>query len=105
MFSVDLRKNEMNREEWGILDQVLEFLEEFATITKCIEGSGHPTLSPVVSMYNRLLTILEDVSQNLHQSISYTVIVKGAAAGLEKLSACCAKHPLLLWLRLSWTQD
>lgn len=77
----------MNRDEWSVLNQVLEFLEEFATITKYIEGNGYPTLSIVVPMYNRLLTILEDVSQHLHRSISHTLIIKGASAGLEKLSA------------------
>jgi hypothetical protein len=40
---VDLRKNELNREERSVLDQVLEFFEEFATITKYIKGSGYPT--------------------------------------------------------------
>jgi hypothetical protein len=40
---VDLRKSELNREERSVLEHVLEFFEEFATITKYIEGSGYPT--------------------------------------------------------------
>ncbi|KZS01068.1 Zinc finger protein [Daphnia magna] len=83
----DLRRNEMENEEWYILSEVLEFLEEFATIPKYIEGSGYPTLSLVVPMYNRLLTILEDVSQSRHRSIKHPLIVMAATAGLKKLSS------------------
>lgn len=83
----DLQRNEMYKEDWENLDQVLEFLEEFATITKYIEGSGFPTLSLVVPMYNRLLVILEDVSKGRHESITHSLIVKGAAAGLQKLAS------------------
>ena len=45
---VDLRKNELSEEDWKILKLVLQLLEEFAIITKYIEGSGYPTLSLVV---------------------------------------------------------
>ncbi|KAI9557257.1 hypothetical protein GHT06_017080 [Daphnia sinensis] len=83
----DLRRNETENEDWDILSEVLEFLEEFATITKYIEGSGYPTLSLVVPMYNRLLTILEDVFQCRHRSIQHPLIVSAAVAGLEKLSS------------------
>lgn len=82
----DLRKYELSKEDWRILHQVLEFLEEFAIITKYIEGSGYPTLSLVVPMYHRLLVILEDISKNLHESISHPLIVEGASASLQKLS-------------------
>lgn len=83
----DLSKKGMNKEDWHILHQVLDLLEEFASITKYIEGSGYPTLSLVVPMYNRLLVMLEDVSQKRHESITHPLIVEGATAGLDKLSS------------------
>lgn len=82
----DLRKSKLNKEDWRILHQVLDLLEEFAVITRYIEGSGYPTLFLVVSMYNRLLVILEDVPKNRHESITQPSIVEGASAGLEILS-------------------
>ena len=44
----DLRKNELSVEDWRTLRQILELLEEFAIITKYVEGSKYPTLSLVV---------------------------------------------------------
>ncbi|KAK4005814.1 hypothetical protein OUZ56_010938 [Daphnia magna] len=82
----DLRRNEIENEDWYILSEVLEFLEGFATITKYIKGSGFPILSLVVPMYNRLLMILEDFSQSRHTLIKQPLIVTAAATGLEKLS-------------------
>ena len=40
-----------------------------------------------VVMYNRLLMILEGVSQRRHDLITHNLIVRGATAGLEKLSS------------------
>lgn len=80
----DLGKKELDDEDWLVLKEVYYFLEEFALITTYVEGSAYPTLSLVVPMYNQLLTHLEDVSLDKHK---HALVVKGAAAGLEELSA------------------
>ena len=82
----DLRKSELDEEEWRILGEVVELLSESAIITKYVEGSGYPTLSLVVPMYNRLLVVLEEVAKGHHSSITHPLIVEWDKAGLQKLS-------------------
>ena len=80
----DLRKHQLHDEDWLVLKQVFSFLEEFALITTYVEGSPYPTLSLVLPMYNQLLTHLEDVSLD---TTKHALVVKGAKAGLQELSA------------------
>lgn len=80
----ELCKNLLKEEEWLVLGQVFSFLEEFALVTNYVEASQHPTLSLVVPMCNRLLNLLEETSRDESKD---PLLVKGAAAGLLKLSA------------------
>lgn len=80
----ELRKNELLSDEWAILAEVLKFLERFAIITTYVEGNSYPTFSMVVPLYNSLLDGLEDVTRD---SSKHDLIVKGAEAGLAKLSS------------------
>jgi len=77
----------LNTEDWRTLRQILTLLEEFAIITKYVEGSKYPTLSLVVPLYNRVLVILEDVSQSRHESITHPLIEEGVITGFDKLSS------------------
>lgn len=90
----DLRKNELQQEEWDILKEVFNFLESFAFITTYVEGTSYPTLSLVVPMYNKLLDLFEEVSRD---DTKHTLIQKGAKAGLDKLLSYYDKSsPLIM---------
>jgi len=56
----DLRKYEIDPEEWAVCDYVIDFLQPFAVITKFVEGLKYPTLSCVIPLYNSLMDKLED---------------------------------------------
>lgn len=90
----ELCENELKEEEWLILEQVFSFLEKFALVTTYVETSHFPTLSLVIPMYNRLLNLLEETSRD---ESKHPLVVKGAAAGLQKLSAYYEEaSPLLM---------
>uniref|UniRef100_A0A0P6EU04 Zinc finger protein n=1 Tax=Daphnia magna TaxID=35525 RepID=A0A0P6EU04_9CRUS len=80
----EFRKNLLGEEEWLSFRQMFSFLEEFTLVTTYIEANQHPTVSLVVPMCNRLLNLLEETSQD---PSNHPLLVKGAAAGLLKLSA------------------
>ncbi|XP_057373479.1 uncharacterized protein LOC130694417 [Daphnia carinata] len=90
----ELCQNELKEEDWLILEQVFSFLEKFALVTTYVETSHFPTLSLVIPMYNRLLNLLEETSRD---ESKHTLIVKGASAGLQILSAYYEEaSPLLM---------
>ncbi|KAI9560793.1 hypothetical protein GHT06_011745 [Daphnia sinensis] len=80
----ELCKNSLDEREWLSFQQMFSFLEEFTLVTTYIEANQHPTVSLVVPMCNRLLNLLEETSQ---EPSNHPLLVKGAAAGLLKLSA------------------
>ncbi|XP_057371912.1 uncharacterized protein LOC130692850 [Daphnia carinata] len=79
----ELSKNLLGEEDWISFRQMFSFLEEFTLVTTYIEANQHPTVSLVVPMCNRLLNLLEETSQ---EPSNHPLLVKGAAAGLLKLS-------------------
>ncbi|KAK4024297.1 hypothetical protein OUZ56_009680 [Daphnia magna] len=61
---------------------VSDFLKSFTLITTYIEATSYPILSLVVSLYNKLLNLLEDVKVDRS---NHQLIRKDTAAGLHKL--------------------
>lgn len=79
----DFISQDIGEDGWVKIKECVDFLEPFASVTKHVEGFKYPTLCSVISLYNKLLDVLEDWSnKGTHSQIS-----KDAAfAALSKIT-------------------
>src|SRR5256885_2113763 len=53
------------QDDWGILRQLLKFLENFTQATKRLQATTYPTLNYAILQYLQIIEKVKEVKQNL----------------------------------------
>ncbi|KAI9556097.1 hypothetical protein GHT06_018669 [Daphnia sinensis] len=83
----DLRRLELEDEEWTLLIEIQSFLKPFAEITRVAEGSTFPTLVFAVPLYNSLMIVLDGYEEEKDDFVHDFLIIDAARSANLKLKA------------------